>query len=77
MCLAVPGKVLETNGKEPPFLQGTVLFGSSKKLINLSFVENVQVGEYVVVHAGVAISILNEKEAQKVFQELDQLRIEE
>ena len=73
MCLAVPGKVLSINGKDPMMKTGRVSFGGSVREVNLAYVPHVQVGNYVVVHVGFAISILDEQEAHRVFEYLESL----
>lgn len=73
MCLAVPGKVLEISVDDPLFPIGKVSFGGIIKEVNLCYVPEVNVGEYVVVHVGFALSILDEKEADKVFEYLRQM----
>lgn len=70
MCLGVPGKILTINDNAPPLSEGHVQFGGIRKTVNLSFVPDAQVGDYVIVHAGFAISRINEDEAQRVLQEL-------
>ena len=76
MCLAIPGKVLSIAGDEPLQRAGRVSFGGIVKEVNLSFVPEAQVGEYVIVHVGVAISRVDEAEARRVFdylREMDEL----
>lgn len=76
MCLAIPGKVLSIAGDEPLQRAGRVSFGGIVKEVNLVFVPEAQVGDYVIVHVGVAISRVNEREAQRVFdylREMDEL----
>ena len=73
MCLAIPGKVLETNGTEPLQLTGRVQFGGIIKEVNLAFTPEVEIGDYVLVHVGFAISVIDEREAQRVFEYLDQM----
>jgi len=68
MCVAIPGKVLE-------IYEGNSLvkFGSLRKRINTSLIENLVVGEYVLVHVGCAIEKIEEKEAMEtlnIFKEL-------
>ncbi len=60
MCLAVPLKLVEINNKI-----GTIESGGIQKKVNLSLVENPKCGDFVVVHAGFAISIMNQEEAEK------------
>jgi len=59
MCLAVPGKLIELDGNV-----GKVDYGGVESEVNMSLVE-ADVGEYVIVHAGFAIEVLDEKEAQE------------
>lgn len=73
MCLAVPGKVLDVSGDDPIMRTGRVDFGGIVKEINLAYVPEAQVGEYVIVHAGFAISTLDEAEASKVFEYLREI----
>ena len=73
MCLAIPGKVMEITGAEPLSRAGRVNFGGIVKEVNLAYVPEAQVGDYVIVHVGFAISRLDEIEAQKVFDYLKQM----
>lgn len=73
MCLAVPGRVMEIDGGEPAFLRGKVDFGGVLKEVALPFTPEVKVGEYVLVHAGFALQVLNEEEARKTLDDLTQL----
>ena len=73
MCLAIPGKVISVTGDDPLMRSGKVNFGGILKEANLGCVPEAQVGDYVIVHAGFAISRLDEKEAQKVFEYLQQM----
>lgn len=62
MCLAIPGKIIEINKKKQ---HATVDYGSgTKRNANVSLVE-VKIGDYVLVHAGFAIQVLDEKEAKE------------
>ena len=74
MCLAIPGKVEEiTNQLDEVFRMGRVAFGDIKKEINLSMVPDAKIGDYVMVHVGVAISVVDEEEANKTFELLKQM----
>ncbi|AWF81380.1 HypC/HybG/HupF family hydrogenase formation chaperone [Microbulbifer sp. A4B17] len=73
MCLGIPGKI-ESIGQESVLERtGRVSFGDVCKSVNLSLVPEAQVGDYVIVHVGVAISKLREEEANKVFEFLKTL----
>ena len=64
MCLAVPGKILSISGEDTT-RTGVVSFGGAAKEASLAFVPEARVGDYVLVHAGFAISVLDEQEAQE------------
>ena len=73
MCLAVPGKILEVQNEDPIMRTGRVSFGGIVKEVNLAYVPEAGVGDYVIVHVGFAISTLDEEEANRVFQYLDEI----
>jgi hydrogenase expression/formation protein HypC len=82
MCLGIPGKVLEIERDDCFGLsRGRVQFGGIEKEVNLLYTPTVQVGDYVVVHVGFAISKLSEDEAREVvlylekMEELNDLKI--
>jgi len=72
MCLAVPGKILNITG-EDVLRSGTVSFGGISKQVNLAYVPEAKVGDYVIVHVGFAISIVDETEAKQAFEYLKQM----
>ena len=71
MCLAVPGKILAIPDAEPLQRMGRVSFGGIVKDVSLAYVPEAAVGDYVIVHVGFAISMLDEAEARQVFEYLD------
>jgi hydrogenase expression/formation protein HypC len=73
MCLAVPGKILSIEGTDPVFRTGKVSFGGIVKQINLAYVPEAGVDDYVLVHVGFAISTIDEEEANQVFEYLKQM----
>jgi hydrogenase expression/formation protein HypC len=73
MCLAVPGKVLNIEGDDPVLRSGKVSFGGIVKRVNLAYVPEASVGDYVLVHVGFAISTVDEAEAHKVFDYLREM----
>lgn len=73
MCLAIPGKIVRVLQEEPSFRTGKVEFGGIVKEVNLSFVPEAGIGDYVIVHVGFAISRVEESEARKVFEYLAEL----
>jgi hydrogenase expression/formation protein HypC len=74
MCLAVPGKIISTVGDDTLMRTGKVDFGGLIKEINLSYVPEAKIGDYVIVHAGFALNTIDEEEAQKVFQYLKEIQ---
>jgi len=70
MCLAVPGKIVSVEGDDPIMRAGKVNFGGVIMQVNLSYVPEARVGDYVVVHVGFAISVIDEEEALQVFEYL-------
>lgn len=83
MCLGVPGKVLSIEPNALGMHMGKVSFGGIVKEICLAYTPEAQVGDYVVVHVGFSISVVDEAEAEKVFaylremEELGELEIEQ
>ncbi|NLP57859.1 HypC/HybG/HupF family hydrogenase formation chaperone [Lutibacter sp. B1] len=74
MCLAIPGKLIEiTSELDETFRVGKVSFDGIIKEVSLTLVPEATVGNYVLVHVGAAISIVDEDEAKKTFDLLKQL----
>ena len=73
MCLAIPGKIETIVGEDPLERRGTVSFGGIAKDVSLAFVPEAQVGDYVIVHVGFAISRLDEAEAHQTLEYLRQM----
>ncbi len=72
MCLGIPGKVLSiTQRDELPM--GRVEFGGIVKEVCMAYVPEAEVGDYVLVHVGFAISRIDEQEAQEIFQYIEQI----
>ena len=65
MCLAVPGRLLDIDGDDALTRQGRVAFGGIVKRANLAYVPEACPGDYVLVHAGFAIAVIDEHEAAK------------
>ena len=61
MCLAVPARVEEIRGTQPEFLCGIVDFGGVRREVSLAFTPAAQPGDYVLVHAGFALEVVDEK----------------
>lgn len=74
MCLAIPGKLLSITAQlDETFRQGKVSFGGITKEVNLFMVPEAAIGDYVLVHVGVAIGIVDEEEAKQTFEYLKQM----
>jgi hydrogenase expression/formation protein HypC len=70
MCLAVPGRIESITGDEPLTRSAKVNFAGVVKEVNIAFVPQAVVGDYVLVHAGTALSRIDADEAEKVFEYL-------
>jgi hydrogenase expression/formation protein HypC len=75
MCLAVPGKLLsiESSNVDPMLRSGKVSFGGTVREVNLACTPEARVGDFVLVHVGLAISTIDEEEAQQVFEYLREI----
>ena len=74
MCLSIPGKLIEiTSQLDDTFRMGKVSFDGVIKEVSLTLVPEAKVEDYVMVHVGAAISVVDEEEAQKTFSLLKQL----
>ena len=69
MCLGIPGRVVAIWG-DGELISGTVDFGGVSREVCLSYVPEVTIGEYVIVHVGFAISMVDEEEAQRTLEVL-------
>jgi hydrogenase expression/formation protein HypC len=72
MCLGIPGKLLEIR-EQDSLPMGKVEFGGIVKEICLAYVPEAQVGDYVLVHVGFAISRIDEEEAREIFSYIEQI----
>ena len=70
MCLGVPGRVTKVEPNALGMTMGTVDFAGVTKQVCLAYVPEAQVGDYVIVHVGFAISRVDEREALEVFETL-------
>ncbi|HAS46676.1 MAG TPA: HypC/HybG/HupF family hydrogenase formation chaperone [Microscillaceae bacterium] len=74
MCLAIPGKIKSIESQYDGLVRmAKVSFGGIVKEASLEMLPNAEVGHYVLVHVGVAISIVNEEEAQNTFKYLEEI----
>lgn len=73
MCLAVPGKVLHLEDTDPAFRTGNVDFCGVRRTVNFAFTPEVQPGDFVLVHVGFAISLIDEEEAARTYRYLREI----
>jgi len=73
MCLAVPGKLISIAGDDPLTKTGRVSFGGVIKEVSLAYVPEVQIDDYVLVHVGFALSIVDQREAEQTLADLQQI----
>lgn len=73
MCLGVPGRVVEWLDTDPVFARASVEFGGVGREVHMACVADADIGDYVIVHAGIAICVIDEAEAQKTLAELARL----
>jgi hydrogenase expression/formation protein HypC len=72
MCLAIPGRVIQIDSAvDPSFRMATVDFTGITKSISLSLTPEAQVGDYVLVHVGFALTVISEEEARKTIAFLE------
>lgn len=76
MCLAVPGKVISIKEHEEPLMRtGRVSFSGVIKEVSLAYVPDAEVDDYVIVHVGFALSILDPQAAEQTLKDLHQIQI--
>ncbi|MCB2199075.1 HypC/HybG/HupF family hydrogenase formation chaperone [bacterium] len=73
MCLAVPGKIMTVTGEGPLNRTGKVEFGGVLRDVNLAYVPEADTGDWVLIHAGFAISTVDEEEAALTLEEMKRL----
>lgn len=75
MCLAIPGKIVSIEeGNSPLEKIGKVSFGGIVKKVSLAYVPEAQIGNYVIVHVGFALNIIDEEEAQQTLADLEAIQ---
>jgi hydrogenase expression/formation protein HypC len=73
VCLAVPGRLIRTAGDTPLTRTGRVDFGGVSREVNLALVPEAVPGDHLLVHAGVAITVLSADESDRTLDELERL----
>jgi hydrogenase expression/formation protein HypC len=74
MCLAIPGKVLEIHNDAEGLRMGRTNFGGIVKSVCLEYTPEVEVGDYVLVHVGFALNKVDEEEARRTYQLLEEMK---
>jgi hydrogenase expression/formation protein HypC len=77
MCLAIPGEVIRWLQREVPFCEAEVRFSGVVRKVNMMCVPEVDIGEYVIVHAGIAISKMDANAAAELLASISDMEIEE
>lgn len=70
MCLGVPGEILEIHGDAPIVRMGKVRFGGITRDICLAYTPEARPGDYVIVHVGFSVSVVNAAEAERILATL-------
>lgn len=76
MCLAVPGEVLSIEGDDPLIREGRVAFAGIVKRVCLAYVPEAKINDYVLVHAGFAIALIDEEQALRTLALFDEISAE-
>ncbi len=74
MCLAIPGKLIEVQVDETGVRMGKAHFGGVVKQVCLEYAPEARLGDYVLVHVGFVISTVNEEEAARTYQALENMK---
>ncbi len=77
MCLAIPGEVVRWLEREAPFSEAEVRFGGVIRKVSMMCVPEVQLGEYVIVHAGIAISKIDAEAAEIMLATISDIDFDE
>ena len=74
MCLGIPGEILEAHAGPGGLRYGTVRFGGASREVCLEYVPEAAVGDYVIVHVGLALSRISPEDAQETFRYLEEMQ---
>ncbi len=77
MCLAVPGKLVEWTRRDPPFDTAVIEFDGIRRQVNMACLPEAEIGDYCLVHAGMAISRINPEEAAELIKSLNEMELDE
>ncbi len=73
MCLAIPGEILEITGGDPLTRMARVSFGGVIREASLAYLPEAKPGDYVLVHAGIALQTIDEEEARRTLELFEQM----
>lgn len=73
MCLAIPGKILSIDRSVPELTMARVDFSGIVKNICIQWIDNVSEGDYILAHAGMALTAVDTKEAEQTLEDLKKL----
>jgi len=74
MCLGIPGEILETHAGPGGLRYGTVRFGGASREVCLEYVPEAAVGDFVIVHVGLALSRISPEDAAETFRYLEEMQ---
>jgi hydrogenase expression/formation protein HypC len=74
VCLGIPGEILATHTGAGGLRFGTVRFGAADREVCLEYVPEARVGDYVIVHVGLALSTVSPEDAREVFGYLEEMQ---
>lgn len=77
MCLGIPGQVIEWLDRDPVFGRASIEFDGVRRICHMACVPDAEIGEFVVVHAGIAISRIDADAAERLLDELRQLGLDD
>lgn len=74
MCLAIPGKIISINDEQDPVMRtGMVSFDGAEREVNLSMVPEARIDDYVMVHVGFALNVIDADEARLTLEVINKL----
>ena len=75
MCLAIPGRVVAISDGEGFDRRGTVDYDGARQEVSLAYLPETKIGDYVLVHVGFAMTLLDGEEAERILREIRELEI--
>jgi len=75
MCLAVPGEIITISDDDALMRMARIRFGEVEREVCLTLVPDAGIGDFVLVHAGFAIALICEQEAEKILHDIDTMEL--